>query len=541
MSDTQEMISDTAIDATVKEQVAGMIDSDNSVLDADESATDIESGQYVTFYVDDECFAFPMQSMREIIRVPKTVAVPLTPAALRGLANLRGTVLPVLDLRCLLNLAETEENDATRVLVTDSGRLSGLIVDRVARVIHVADKQIESAKSVSSSVSKDAIDGVIKGVDGYGLIQLLNAGALIEQEFANIAEHLDSAQGEQMESRQQIHNQDVEDDTTQLVSFVVNEQEYAFEIMQVEEIVRVPENISRIPKSDAHVLGLMDLRGRLLPLVSLRAMFGMPSIAINDDTRVLVVSLGIENGAKQAVGVVVDDIREVLRVTPDVRDQMPGLLAQEDADIETVCRLDDGKRLVSVLNAGRLFDRPDVQMAVNEAEQENGEQEISMSSDGKHEDDHEDQDTQLVVFHLQKQEYGVSIESVQEIIRVPDEMSRVPKTAAFIEGMVNLRGGVLPVLDMRSRFDMQRNERNERQRILVLELDGTRTGFIVDEVNEVLRISKQVIEDAPHLSEDQSRLMGKVVNLSKDDRMIQVLQAAELLDLNEMSALKKAA
>jgi len=285
----------------------------------------------------------------------------------------------------------------------------------------------------------------------------------------------------------------------------------------------------------------MDLRGRLLPLVSLRTMFGMPAVAMNDATRVLVVSLDQSDGVKRAVGVVVDGIREVLRITAEIRDRMPRLFVQgrESNDIEDVCRLDNGKRLVSILNVASLFDDAALKSAVSRADDQNMEDE-GMSDAGQALAG-EDMDTQLVVFHLERQEYGVSIESVQEIIRVPEEMSKVPKTASFVEGMINLRGAVLPVLDMRSRFDMGRNERNERQRILVLELEHVCTGFIVDEVNEVLRISKQVIEDSPALSADQSRLMGKVVNLPGQERMIQILEAGELLDIKEMSALKHAA
>jgi len=505
---------------------------------------DEASGQFVTFTVGDECFAFSMQHMREIIRVPETVAIPLTPSALRGLSNLRGTVLPILDLRTMLALPAVQENESTRVLVTDCGRLSGLIVDRVERVIHVNDDQIDHSESVSSSVNEDAIDGVIKGVENYGLIQLLNVSKLLEHEFASMVVQPAGAPSDAA-APSDIEEEDEEDDTSQLVSFTVNNQEYAFEIMQVKEIVRVPDEISSVPKSDQHVLGLMDLRGHLLPMISLRALFGMPAVAMNEETRVLVIALGRKNGCEIAVGVVVDDIREVLRITPDMRDAMPDLLAQgsDSGEIESVCRLDNGKRLISVLNAGALFDNPEIEQALAEVSGQ-GEQESEEGAmhDAMDDDELDDQDMHLVVFRLQGQEYGVTTDAVQEIIRVPEmEMNAVPKTADFIEGMVNLRGAVLPVMDLRRRFSLQRNERSDQQRILVLEMKGIPTGFIVDEVNEVLRIPKERIENAPHLSDEQSRVMGQVVNMAKEKRMIQILEVAELLDMKEVSILKKAA
>ena len=84
------------------------------------------------------------------------------------------------------------------------------------------------------------------------------------------------------------------------------------------------------------------------------------------------------------------------------------------------------------------------------------------------------------MFRLMDEEYGVPIDAVQEIVRVPELLTRVPKTPAFIEGVINLRGAVLPVVDQRRRFGLPGAERNDRQRIMVFTISGVRTGFIVD-------------------------------------------------------------
>lgn len=104
--------------------------------------------------------------------------------------------------------------------------------------------------------------------------------------------------------------------------------------------------------------------------------------------------------------------------------------------------------------------------------------------------------------------------------------------------MVNLRGTVLPVLDMRTRFDIDKMDKNDRQRIIVLSVDGNQTGFIVDGVAEVLRLPKDQIESSPELSEDQSRVTGEVVNLKDHERIIQVLKACELLTAKEAKLLQ---
>jgi purine-binding chemotaxis protein CheW len=129
---------------------------------------------------------------------------------------------------------------------------------------------------------------------------------------------------------------------------------------------------------------------------------------------------------------------------------------------------------------------------------------------------------------------------VQEIVRVPEQLAHVPKAPEFIEGVINLRGTVLPVVDQRRRFGLPPLERNDRQRIMVFTINGVRTGFIVDSVTEVLKISRQVIEDAPNLSEETSRLIRRVANLQKQRRMILLLDVDQLLAGGEVKALEQA-
>lgn len=149
-----------------------------------------------------------------------------------------------------------------------------------------------------------------------------------------------------------------------------------------------------------------------------------------------------------------------------------------------------------------------------------------------------DDEEQFVVFRLAGEEYGVPIAAVQEIVRVPEELTRVPKSAAFIEGVVNLRGTVLPVVDQRRRFALEEAARNDRQRIMVLTIGGVQTGFIVDSVSEVLKIPSAAIERAPALSEEQAQLIRRVANLEAQRRMILLLDPANLLAAGEIEALE---
>lgn len=517
---------------------------DTATMEPDRIDATATHNQFVSFVLGDGHFAFSMEAVNEIVRVPRTFPVPLAPASLLGLFNLRGVVMPALDLRNLLSLSRTEATDATRLVIVDCGQRIGLQIDRVNRVMTVDPDRIESADSVRSTIDTEFVVGVIKG--GDQLIQLLDPAKIIEAQFsrglAAIAGSGGGAHGEGsgLGSDTGSDASDTQDLSSQLVSFLLGENEYAFEISDVDEIVRLPGEVCEVPQADSHVLGVMDLRDRLLPLVALHDLIGVQRNIDEDQSRVVVIGLDRGDGQRDSVGIVVDRVREVLRVSPNVRDEVPGLIAGQHGEsgfVESVCRLDGGERLVSVLQSENLLNHPAVQAAVEAGTSEEGAVN-TQDSTGTVE---EVREGQMVVFRLADQEYGIDIEAVQEIIRVPEQMNRVPRTATYIEGMVNLRNSVLPVLDMRMRLGEDRSERNDRQRILVFDFSGVRTGFIVDSVSEVLRLPLSAIEDAPHLSEEQARFMNKVANLHDQKRMIMLLEPSQLLEEHVLDEIRQSA
>lgn len=106
---------------------------------------------------------------------------------------------------------------------------------------------------------------------------------------------------------------------------------------------------------------------------------------------------------------------------------------------------------------------------------------------------------QLVTFSLGSEEFGVDIMRVQEIIRIPP-ITRVPKSEAYIEGVINLRGNVIPVISLRTRFGMTRVEETDLSRIVVLQVQSKVFGIWVDAVTEVLRLESESIEPPPTIA-----------------------------------------
>ena len=143
---------------------------------------------------------------------------------------------------------------------------------------------------------------------------------------------------------------------------------------------------------------------------------------------------------------------------------------------------------------------------------------------------------QLVSFKIGEEEFGVNILKVQEINRIM-EITKVPNAPEFVEGVVNLRGRVIPVICLRSRLNMLKKEFDDSSRIIVVDLDGKTIGFIVDEVNEVLRIPKNITEAPPEMvsgiNSDFITAVGKLEN-----RLLILLDLEKIFNSKEQMMLE---
>jgi purine-binding chemotaxis protein CheW len=144
---------------------------------------------------------------------------------------------------------------------------------------------------------------------------------------------------------------------------------------------------------------------------------------------------------------------------------------------------------------------------------------------------------QAVTFALGGEEYGIDIAQVQEINRMVT-ITKVPRAPQFMEGVINLRGRLIPIIDLRTRFGMDRSEPTKDTRIVVTEIGSRSVGMVVDSVSEVLRIPVEQIEDAPDLvagvDTEYIRGVGKM-----GDRLIIMLDLGRVISAGEKTELQK--
>ena len=432
-------------------------------------------------------FSLNAQEAGEVLRKPNITRVPNAPPALDGITNLRGAVVPVFSLARLLDLPDAKDATTSFVLVLANSGM-GLSVDNVSTV-RGANASGELLRPLD--IEKVARSLVQSAVPASRKVRTTSAAA--------------TAQPKQ-------------EDGTGLLGFELAGQDYALPLAHIEEVIALPEAMTQLPHSPDGDLGVTMLRGALLPLVSLRALLGMP---VRDASRhVIVARLGAAS-----VGFAVDRLVSVKRARATAMSPVPAILNRGggEARIASIFRDDDG-RLVSVLSPERLFADPGLAEKLGATAKEAT---PMQEAEGEARE-------QIVVFRLGAEEFGLPIAAVDEIARLPETVTRVPRAPSFVKGVMNLRGRIVPLIDQSARFGFDpESSTGARKRVIISHIDDLLAGFIVDEVREILTLSNSQIRVAPSIASEDPRTFDRVAMLDVEGRMILMVDPRELLSRAE--------
>lgn len=446
--------------------------------------------QLLTFTVGDRRFGLPTAQVREILPMPRISRVPHAPHALLGVANIRGMVIPVISLERLIG---QEESKSQRVIVVDEDGFVGLAVTTVVQI-------------VDSRVVND-----VPMVEVAGLI----AQAVPEKRQRRSGRRV-------LGSAERTARQN----TVPLVAFTISDQAFALPLSNVEEIVRVPEDIARMPHADAVVMGTMLVQGAVLPLLSLAALLALPQRPIDRHARIVVVRIGTHR-----VGMLADAMQSVVRVAETDIDPVPQVLNRGEAEarIQAICRLGDGRGLLSVLATDQLL-RNDIMARL-------------LQGDGKEQGDMtggaaSERSERFLLFRIGGDNFGLPIDAVEEVVPLPPRLTPLPKAPDFVQGVMNVRGQVIPVIDQARRFNGTAVE-SARPRVIVVRIGALTAGFIVDAVSEVAQLPESALREAPDLGAEGTRVFDRVAAIGGRNDLVLIISPRELLDRAEQDVLAK--
>ena len=421
--------------------------------------------------------------VREIVGLPRIARVPHAPASLEGVASVRGSAIPILSVSVLRG---RERSPGTQVLILDQEPPVGLLVDNVAAI---------TSTGTGTPLDLEAL--LRPALRSETKRKTSRAAAVRSATTVEAAPHVG------------------------LLIFTVGEQEFSLRLDQVKETLPLSDRIAPMPNSDKAIVGTMHYRDVLLPVFSLCVL-----LALNTRNRAARPGIVIALVHGRPVGFVVDAFQSVTRVSTDAIDAVPSVIARRvsEAKISAICRLDGGRRLVSVLDTAQLLHGLEAGMLP----------EIDAMSASENNAAAQMTDP-FLIFQIGSQTFGLPAAVVEEVVQKPERLTKIPRSPAFIEGVMNLRGKVVPVIDQRARFGTTPSS-DARARVIVVSMGDLQAGFVVDGVREVLRMPQDTITSAPEIN-DGTKVFDRVAVLEGGERIVLLIDPAELLDGTERQML----
>lgn len=442
----------------------------------------------LTVRAGDARISLPAQAVAEIIRRPRLTRMPHAPDGLLGVTHLRGAVLPVVSLSALKGLPA---GDPERVVVLRRDPPIGLAVDGV-----------EALSDEDGGDSWQALEDVL--ASRFARSEGRRAIAAPAATPAPVAR----------------------DQTDARAFFRVDlaGQAYGFPLEAIVEVTAVPDTIADLPRTEAVLLGVCAYRGGLLPVVSGRALLGLPDREGGRGERLVVLNL-----AGQRLGLVVDRLEAIVRAGADRLSRAPSLFNRGggEARIDTVLRLADGRGVLAILTPERLLaDERVTQWLALAAGAEEAQMAQSQTSVARE---------RFIVLRLGDERYGLPIAAVDEVVRAPEHLTRLPNAPAYVRGVMSLRGKAVPVIDQRLRLGAS-GQTAERGRVVVVTMDGLQAGFAVDAATEVLEVAADELLVAPELTGPEARLFDRAVE--RGGELILLIDPRALLERAEADLLR---
>jgi purine-binding chemotaxis protein CheW len=452
----------------------------------------LDDGERIlSFLVESKQFGLRAADVIEVQRTPTITRVPNGSSSLAGLMNFHGTAIAVVRMSSVLGLATSNASgrSETRVVVYGQTPPVALLVDEVVELGTASGRRESGILDVSELLAKEF---VAKSVER---VRIGEAG---RQAYAPVVAEV----------------------TVPLLSFRVASQRYALPLESVSEVVVLPADVVVLPRSDTAAVGMLDFRASVLPLISVAALLGL--VEGGGRQHVLIVSL---EGSK--LGLVVGRVEGVVSIPQAAIEDVPAILqrGEGDAEIDGIARHGRVGELISILSPGKLFRNREIVQAIAQS---------TSGTAAMPEKAIETSVLQFVVFRLGRETYGLPIGAVDEIVQLPERLTRVPGAPEFVAGVMNLRGKALPLIDQRRRFESATESAGGR--VIVSTVGELRAGFIVDSVSEILRVPASAVTAAPSMPGDGVKVFDRIA--ATDGGMVLVVDPKELLDRAERDLLK---
>lgn len=447
-----------------------------------------------SFHLGDVEFALPIAALQEVVNYPERLTpVPLSPPFLLGLFNLRGTLIPIVDLKPLLAIsldaAPRTTPVAEKIAIVDvDGVRVGLLFDSTSEILRVRASQRTGFEYDPSHTAPQVVSGAIKLDGGDRILQILAPSALVHIE--NMPQLLARQALTAPQRRQQRQR-------LQCVSFTVEHSRLALPMSAIREIIRIPE-LQNSALASVFCVGMLNLRGTVVPVIDFAHFLGLhasrPEADIagtpSDPRRILIVKQEDVH-----FGLLVDAVDSIVTYFADELLAMPSFSASH-AQLFSGCITREQADDIVLLNADELFTHSQV------LELTRGHRELYRETDNVQRAKASDSARHgagaksgrgtrhaYVSFRLQHM-LAVRLDQLREIIHDSPDVMPAPGAPSFVRGMLNLRRELVTIVDLRALYGMPPQDDAQARKILVIEHGKDKFGLLVDAIENIVTLDE---------------------------------------------------
>ena len=424
-------------------------------------------------------FGIPTVFIGQILRVPDITPLTLSPAQVRGLSAVGGSIATVLDFNLLLGLPQCSGEDQKNRVITLNTPLNALclLVDEVSVSIAV-----ESSKVEYLGDNKDVIMAIVH----YGdeLIQVID----LEHALGFVQKVSIQARSIKEKNTIQAVSTSQDEDRMRYLVFKMGGEEYALMIDNLREILNANVTMTAIAGSNKEIQGMMSLRNELIVVADLRLYYNYTQ-KVSEKNRIMIVEL-----QGKALGLIVDEIIDIYEFAQGDID------ASNENEIEGIVQYNN--RLISLIGRDLIEDI----MSKNE--------DIIVANVNVSADENKMKMSEVVIFTLGEEEYAFPIEEVAEIIDMTP-VTPILNAPPMVDGVINIRGQIVTIGSLHKRLGIPNLEPKD-QKILICHAQEGRIGFFVNSVSDVL----EVTEAQMHSDESDSGVFSNVLHLNEGERLV---------------------
>jgi len=480
--------------------------------------------KYLKFLLDNTMFAIKIEYVEEILHIPKITEIPLTQDYILGLSNLRGNIIPIIDLKKRIKESNINFTELSRIIVVNiNNQKTGLLIEAIKSIEEVDSDKIKNAEDYEG-INSDFLQGIFESEDD-NLVGIINLEKILEiktQKKVNKNSILNNNEKDNKDT------QVIEDIySKKILTFNLGDQTFSIDIDFCREIIEKPE-IEEIPTNSDDIIGVFNLRDEIIPILNLKKKLEIQTEMNKNEEHIDKIIIFIHNNI--VLGLLVDEVNEVITPYKTEILEVPKTFNEISKKyVKSIFNRKDSKKIIFILNENTIITDKELE-DLNSIKKEK--KEVRMSD--------ESEEKKIAVFKLDEEEFGIFIEEINEINRLPD-ITSVPKSAEFIEGIINLRGEIIPVINLRERLGLKRKEFDEFERVIIIEIENQKTGLIVDRVTEIKSILKNQFKDVPDFLKTniEKDVMNSIVNLEDENRIITMISTDKILTKKEKTEFKK--